>query len=175
MRSASSCSRSAASEAGATEADAAGAGVGQKAEIVPDVLPDRTFSGVVTRIVHEADIQKNTLQVKVAIEDPAPELKPEMLARVRFISPRREVTGQTATERVFAPVQAVGAEAGKTVTVWVADLSSNVARRREVTLGAVTLGELIEVSSGLNAGDRIIISPTDDLADGQRIRLKGER
>jgi len=153
---------------------AAQVGVDQEARIVVDVLPDEVFKGKVLRVVHAADIQRNTLQFKVSIEAPSPLLKPEMLARVRFISPRREVKGPVAIERIFAPIQAVGSEAGKKLTVWVADLSNNVARRREVTLGAVTLGDLIEVSSGLNAGDRIIISPTDALTQGQRIRLKGE-
>jgi len=154
---------------------AAQVGLGQEARIIVDVLPDDVFEGKVLRVVHEADIQRNTLQFKVSIDNPSPLLKPEMLARVRFISPRREVAGDAALERIFAPIQAVGSEAGKTVTVWVADLSNNVARRREVTLGAVRLDDLIEVRSGLNAGDRIIISPTDALTDGQRIRLKGER
>jgi len=154
---------------------AARVGVDQEARIVVDVLPDEVFKGKVLRVVHEADIQRNTLQFKVSVDAPSPLLKPEMLARVRFLSPRREVKGEAAIERIFAPVEAVGSEAGKKVTVWVADLSNNVARRREVTLGAVSLNDLIEVRSGLNAGDRIIVSPTDALADGQRIRLKGER
>ena len=153
---------------------AAQVGVDQEARIVVDVLPDEVFKGKVLRVVHEADIQRNTLQFKVSVDAPSPLLKPEMLARVRFLSPHREVKGQAAIERIFAPVQAVGSEAGKKVTVWVADLSNNVARRREVMLGAVRLDDLIEVRSGLNAGDRIIVSPTDALAEGQRIRLKGE-
>ena len=153
---------------------AAQVGVDQEARIVVDVLPEEVFKGKVLRVVHEADIQRNTLQFKVSVDAPSPLLKPEMLARVRFLSPHREVKGQAAIERIFAPVQAVGSEAGKKVTVWVADLSNNVARRREVMLGAVRLDHLIEVRSGLNAGDRIIVSPTDALAEGQRIRLKGE-
>src|SRR5690606_19427044 len=63
-------------------ADAAKISVGQQAQIVVEVLSDRTFSGTVTRITNLADIQKNTLEVKVALDNPAPELKPDMLARV---------------------------------------------------------------------------------------------
>lgn len=57
---------------------------GQRAQIQVDVLPNRVFEGVVTRLVHQADIAKNTVQAKVAITDPAPELKPDMLARVKI-------------------------------------------------------------------------------------------
>ena len=66
-------------------ADAAQVGIDQPAEITVDVLPETQFTGQVTRIVHEADIQKNTLEVKVAIHNPTAALKPEMLARVKFL------------------------------------------------------------------------------------------
>jgi len=72
-------------------ADAAGLALGQRARISIEVLPDRTFDGVITRLVHKADIQKNTVGVKVTLLDPSPELKPDMLARVRI-----EVTAPTA-------------------------------------------------------------------------------
>jgi hypothetical protein len=68
-------------------AEASRVGIGHKARIVVEVLPDRVFQGEVTRIVNEADLQKNTLQVKVRILDPVPELKPEMLARAQFLAP----------------------------------------------------------------------------------------
>jgi HlyD family secretion protein len=66
-------------------ADASEIFVGQLCEVVVDVLPDTAFSGEVTRITHEADLQKNTLQVKVNVKNPLPILKPEMLTRVKFI------------------------------------------------------------------------------------------
>ncbi|MCH2140611.1 MAG: efflux RND transporter periplasmic adaptor subunit, partial [Phycisphaerales bacterium] len=68
-------------------ADAAGVGVGHPAEVIVDVLPDRVFTGEVTRFVHRADLQKNTVEAKVRIHDPADLLKPDMLARVRILQP----------------------------------------------------------------------------------------
>jgi len=66
-------------------ADAAQVGVGQACEVVVDVLPDQTFAGEVTRVTHEADLQKNTLEIQVRVLDLSPMLKPEMLARVKFL------------------------------------------------------------------------------------------
>jgi len=154
-------------------ASAARVSVGQKAEVVVDVLPDQTFEGVVSRIVHEADIQRNTLQFKVSIALPSPQLKPEMLARVRFFAPPRPAAATRATaERVFVPASAVdGAVAGNTATVWVADLSRNLAQPREVTIGLGRLGEWVEVASGLVGGDRVIVSPRASLKPSQRIRV----
>lgn len=67
--------------------------VGQDCEVVVEVLPDETFRGEVLRITHEADIQKNTLQVKVRVLDPLPMLRPEMLTRVKFLADSRDAAG----------------------------------------------------------------------------------
>jgi HlyD family secretion protein len=152
-------------------ADAAKVGVGQDAKIVVGVLPDRTFNGKVTRIVNEADIQKNTLQVKVAILGPAPQLKPEMLARVRFTtsgSTTRPATGQT----VFAPLDLIH-RSGDTATAWVVDPRRNVAAHRTIQLGQTQQEGWVAVVSGLSPGDQLI-ADSDGLSDGQRIRISGE-
>ena len=66
-------------------ADVAMVGAGQPAEIVVDLLPDTVFTGEVLRFVHRADLQKNTVEAKVRINDPSELLKPDMLARVRIL------------------------------------------------------------------------------------------
>ena len=66
-------------------ADASRVFAGQRCEVVVEVLPGRVFEGEVLRSTHEADIQKNTLEFKVRVLDPAPILRPEMLTRVKFL------------------------------------------------------------------------------------------
>lgn len=80
-------------------ADAAHLRVGQRTEITVEVLPDRVFTGTLTRITHQADIQRNTLQVKVALHDPSPILRPEMLARVRFLPHNSNDPSATSTHQ----------------------------------------------------------------------------
>ena len=41
--------------------------LGQPVEIVSSILPEKVFNGKVTRILGEADLQRNTLQVKVSL------------------------------------------------------------------------------------------------------------
>ena len=85
-------------------ADASALAIGQKCEVIVEVLPDRTFAGEVIRILHEADLQKNTLQVKVRVTDPDPILRPEMLTRVRFLpGGRGAVPAGEATNRTKSP------------------------------------------------------------------------
>ncbi|MFW5652899.1 MAG: HlyD family secretion protein [Planctomycetota bacterium] len=74
-------------------ADAAQVFVGQACEVSVEVLPDLTFDGIVSRVTHEADLQKNTLQVKVRVTDPHPLMRPEMLSRVRFLPEFHESAG----------------------------------------------------------------------------------
>lgn len=164
-------------------ADAAKVGVGQAATVVVEVLPDRTFHGIVTRIVNEADIQKNTLQVKVAIQDPAPELKPEMLARVKFLGGRPgtpvAASGDgAAAERVFAPAEALVMDAhaahGSPVYAWVVDRTTSAAAKRTLKLAGPSVDGWYPVAEGLAPGDLLIAGDHGRLREGAAVRIAGE-
>jgi len=153
-------------------ADAAQVGVGQRAQVIVEVLPDRTFSGAVTRIANRADIQKNTLEFKVALENPAPELKPDMLARVRFLATAQEKqAGQAARYlSVFAPAAAV--ESGGAWVVTEYDGQKGVAMRRTVTTTGAEENGWVEIESGLQPGDLLIVSSAEKLQPQQRVRTR---
>lgn len=171
-------------------ADAGRLSVGQAAEVTVEALPHTTFRGRVTRLLGEANIQKNTLQVKVAIEDPDPRLRPEMLARVRIFAATpsgnggaADVAGAASTsgpQRLFVPRSAV-VRTGDTAHVWLADRSggSPTARRTSVQIGRGVVGavgeggegEWVEVAAGVHPGDLIITSDPSALRDGRRIRI----
>ncbi len=156
--------------------DAAQISVGQHAEITVEVLPDAVFQGEVTRVMHEADIQKNTLEVKVALRDPKPVLRPEMLARVRFLA---TATVAEAGERlaVLAPYAALTRGVNGT-HVWVVENrrgDKGVARRRTIEpIYGPASATWIEVVSGLQPGNRLILNPPIDLRDGARVRIAPE-
>ncbi len=152
-------------------ADAATIVPGQRADVVVHVLPDRTFAGRVTRFVHEADLQKNTLQVKVAIENPTPEIKPEMLARVRFLATASADASGISTQRVFVPEALVQKGADGRGQVWLADQVANRAELRAVTLGHGRIDGEIEIVDGLQPGDRVIVDPPPSLRAGKRIAI----
>lgn len=156
-------------------AEAAKIGVGQGAEILAEVLPERVFSGKVTRVLHEADIQKNTLQVKVAITDPAPELRPEMLARVRFVGQSSQ-SGQREGESMFAPARAIRKSAGKE-TAWVLkdfDGQRGKAIRRNVRPGRIRITGWTQVLEGLRPGDLVITQWRGELKNNGMVKIAGE-
>jgi len=149
--------------------EAAKVGVGQPAEVIVDVLPERVFQGRLSRVVHEADVQKNTLQVKVAIENPSPELKPEMLARARFLAINDPTDADTNdATRLFVPELAL-VKGDSQTQVWVVNQADSTARLQVVELGTTKLEGNIEITNGLRSGDRVIIDPPLDLKIGDRI------
>jgi len=161
-------------------ADARHVFVGQRCEVVVDVLPDTTFVGEVTRITHEADLQKNTLQVKVRVVDPSPLLKPEMLTRVKFLpegAPRGAAPGNSGADARDRPSVlvpgAVIVEAPTGAFVWaVRDRRGGrgVARRVPVTVISRE-NEWAQVSGELFPGDLLAVDH-DSLAPGRTVAVK---
>ncbi|XAL99668.1 efflux RND transporter periplasmic adaptor subunit [Phycisphaeraceae bacterium D3-23] len=164
-------------------ADAASVGVGQEAVIVVDVLPDVEFRGVVTRLVHQADIGKNTVQFKVAITDPSPLLTPDMLARVKFLG--RAGGGGASTPSTAGGNSDVGSGGpvalrdtaiveldGASFVWWVSPTDSRLVKK-PVTLGTQRGDGTIEIRTGLNPGDAVVDNPDPALHEGQRVRIRG--
>jgi len=154
-------------------ADAAAVGVDQRAEIRVSALPDQVFSGQVTRLVHEADPQKNTVEVKVAIEKPNSLLKPEMLARVRFLA--SSVT-QSSRERILVPEDLIETDEDNGFIWIVANRvdGQGYAERREITLGSARVEGWREVISGLQPGDWLISDSPENLKPGEAVTVAGK-
>ncbi len=170
--------------------------VGMPAEITVEALPGRTFTGKVSRLVHEANIQKNTVQVKVAINEPVHEMKPEMLTRVKLfnVSGRKTSSPSTGARNdgpdagsgvVMAPAAALMAGAdglvpGASARAWVVDQARSRAHQRDVRLGARTEraesgADWIQIDEGLRPGDRLIAGDVTHLREGVKVRITGEK
>ena len=133
------------------------------------------IQGTVLFLSSLADIQKNTLEVKVAIKSPPEVIKPEMLVDVTFLAPKRPATTKSSSESVhlFVPKNLVLQEGDRSF-VWVADQSGRVARKTPVETGSRGSRNLIEITSGLTDTSKIISTPTNNLSDGVRIRITDE-
>lgn len=177
--------------------------LGQHAEIVVDALPDDIFTGTVIRVVHFADIAKNTVEVKVSVDAPKPVLKPNMLARVRFLESGSALGSQGDAEpgpggglRLFAPADtliSVGADAagdgsaregvvvdGANAAVFVATRNRSGALRAvrtPVRVGArgqdPDPSGYVEILGGLRPGDQLVVQPPADLLTGDFLKLEG--
>jgi RND family efflux transporter MFP subunit len=152
-------------------AEAAGVFPGQSVRIRSDFLPDQLIFGTVSHVAGEADLQRNTLQVKVTLDSPDPRLRPEMLCRAEFL---RAVGGSAATGEsngarvsIFVSVRALVDRQGAYARVWV--ISDDRVESREVTLGGEERDGYRLVTDGLLPGDRVVLDPAPDLATGDRV------
>lgn len=179
-------------------ADAGLVGPDAPAEITTEALPGRVLRGRVIRTVHEADIQRNTVQFKVGIDDPDPVLKPEMLTRVRLFGRARAGGGAAAPDgstpgdaaaTVWADARGLSSRAEGPARAWVvrpraagatftqssaAAGSVGIAAIREVRIAGPARDGYVPVSDGLRPGDRLIIDPPPDLRDESPVRIIGE-
>ena len=147
---------------------------GQPVQIESPAVP-KPLQGTVLFLSSLADIQKNTLEVKVAIENSPEVIKPEMLVDVTFLAPKRPVKTNSSSKSVhlFVPKNLVQQE-GDSTFVWVADQSGRVARKTSVQTGSRGSRNLIEITSGLTDTSKLIATPIDDLRNGARIHVIGE-
>lgn len=141
----------------------------QKAVVIPESYPDRKYEGVLEELAPEANRQKATVQVKVKILKPDEYLRPEMSAKVSFLSEKTSAPG-ASTMRIYVPQAAVARLNDKNVIYVVVD---SRATAHEVQLGNVS-GSEIEVTQGLNGGEYLVVSELDKLKDGTRVRAKKE-
>ena len=153
-------------------ADAGKLAVGQPVRISCSLLPDQKFTGTVTRIVGEADLQRNTLQAKVRIDDPDPRLRPEMLCRAEFHGAATAATSTSSGSlTVFVPSNVIRNRNGDQAEVWKLSTDTRHVVRQAVTLGPAEREGHVAVQNGLLPGDRVIINPPAQLRDGARVRV----
>jgi RND family efflux transporter MFP subunit len=138
---------------------------GQPCEILLDALPEYRFRGAVHMIVPTADRTKATVMVKIRFIDSDNRILPEMSAKVAFLS-REVMSGEEKPRTVVNPAAIVDRKDKKAVFL----ITDNRVMETQVTLGE-KLGDMVEVLSGVKAGDRIVLKPLDRIRNGQRIKI----
>ena len=138
--------------------------VGQPCEIQLDAFPDLRFSGALHMIVPTADRSKATVMVKVRFLERDDRILPEMSAKVAFL--QREVKGEEKRPVTAMNPAAVVTRNGKSVVFLI---KGERLAETPVTLGN-RIGDMVEVKSGVKAGDKVALKPLEKLKDGTRIK-----
>lgn len=139
---------------------------GQPCEIQLDALPGTRFRGEVHMIVPTADRTKATVLVKVRFLEKDRRILPEMSAKVAFLS--RPVGAGERTPRTTMNPAAVVTRNGRQVVFMV---RNDQAVETPVTLGQ-RLGDVVEVTGGVKAGERVVLTPPAKLKDGSPIKIE---
>lgn len=152
--------------------EAAQLALGQAVRLSCVLLQDAIFKGRVTSIGGEADLQRNTLQVKVDIIDPDARLRPEMLCRAEFLSTGGSGLGggdpSGSRVAIYLPEAAL-VESGGESFVWLQDGSGERVIRRKLNQLGERRDGFVHVLDGLKPGDRVVMNPSADFAEGERI------
>lgn len=145
---------------------------GQKVVATLDAYPDWTIPSHVIAIIPTADRQKATVEVRVGFDQLDPRILPDMGVKVAFQEAGGPVSNNSAgnSAGVVVPQAAVSESNGKQYVLLVAD---NLVERRAIST-AGERGKDILVSSGLVAGDRVIINAPSGLKDGDRVKETNE-
>jgi len=136
--------------------------IGQKAKISLESIHEKLLGEIVS-FEGEADYQKNTLEVHVAISGGHLKLRPAMLAQVEFISSIQNTPNESRS-RVFIHEKCLLNKA-----LYLIDLEGKI-KKQEVQLGSEKNGAWVEIISGLQAGQKAIYQPNPQLKDGLSIK-----
>jgi multidrug efflux pump subunit AcrA (membrane-fusion protein) len=137
--------------------------IGSPCEITLDAFPSHPYRGTVETIVPTADRAKATILTKIRFLDRDERVLPEMSAKVAFLA---EPLPETAAPRLAVPSAAVVKREGRSTVFVVRDAR---AVETPVETGSMT-GQLVEVRSGLAAGDRVVLNPPESLKSGARVK-----
>jgi len=140
----------------------------QRAEIIPEAFPNLRFGGFIEEIAPEANRAKSTVQVKVKVENPNEQLKPEMNARVNFLSDKVATSESKSVARVLVPKTAV---VKRDNSAFVFVVKGTRVEQRTIRTGEES-GDAYVVLDGLSGNESVAVAGIDKLRDGDRVRVQ---
>ena len=145
---------------------------GMPIEATLNAYPDWQIPGEVIAIIPTADRGKATVKVRIALDAKDERIVPEMGVRVSFMEKAQPAQADAPKPGVLAPAAAIVDRDGHQVAFVLKDASAEqgtvVSRQLEV---GRSLGDDREVTSGLSAGDVVVLDPPQTLADGDSVRI----
>jgi len=123
---------------------------------------DKVLPGKVTRFSVDVTADTRTMHTEVDVPNPSHVLMPGLYAEATLTLERK-------SNALVVPIQAV-AQTGSEATVFTVEMNNRL-QNRKIAIGLQTAGEA-EVLSGLNEGDRVVVSDRSGLKAGPEVRPK---
>jgi membrane fusion protein (multidrug efflux system) len=153
--------------------------LGQRVQAFTPALPSEGFTGQLTLVGTAVDPATRTLPLEATFANPDGRLKPGMFLQAELI---------TGTRRLLSVPEAAVIARGPPKHVFVVDRpdtgsaddgsappsgsNSPTVRRRQVETGIRRDG-WVEVSAGLEVGQRVVVAGLQGLRDGDQVRIEG--
>ncbi|WP_373057685.1 efflux RND transporter periplasmic adaptor subunit [Zunongwangia sp. H14] len=141
----------------------------QKGTEVKVQIASKEFEGEVSQVSNTINPSNRTFQVKVSVPNEEGLIKPNQIATLKL-------NDYTAEEAIIVPESTVQKNAmGESLVYVLEDRNESenigVAKKIIVETGYVS-GDSIEITSGLEAGQTIIVEGSKDLRDGQEVKFR---
>jgi RND family efflux transporter MFP subunit len=150
--------------AGLADRDALRVALGDTAQVTFDAFPNQVFTATVSEIGAEADERTGTFQIKLRISETSANLKSGLVGRAA-------ITPSAASDVAVAiPVDAILEGHGDQALVFVVDPATGAARRTRIATGRLW-GDMVAVTSGISAGDQVVIDGAGYLSDGEQVLI----
>jgi RND family efflux transporter MFP subunit len=143
--------------------------LGKTVDVNLDAFPEQKFTGIINRISPAADQESRQIPLEILLSNPEQKINSGLLARVRF--------SNNENPPILIPESALKisnlrGDNKLSNTVFLLD---NINGKEQVITRQITMGEnkngKVEILSGLNSNDRLIVRSTDKLENGQTVRL----
>src|SRR6266851_5098818 len=143
--------------------DAFGVSSGVEAVIRVPAMPNLTFRGKVTRIADALQPGTRTLLTEIDVPNPDGSLQPGVYCTVELKIPRK-------SPALIVPASAIiFNQNGMQVAV----AENGIVHLRKIAI-TTDFGTEVQVSEGVKDGDKVILQPPVDLADGEKVQVVSE-
>jgi|WetSurMetagenome_2_1015567.scaffolds.fasta_scaffold82637_2 membrane fusion protein, multidrug efflux system len=138
--------------------------IGQVSTVKVAALNNEVFAGKIEQKGVMANPLSHTYEVKIAILNRNDQLRPGMVCDV-------VIARNAKTNAVFIPQQAIQADNKENKFVYVVDTVKNIARRKNVCPGNLPGNGTIEITSGLEQGDRVITEGYQKISENSSVNI----
>lgn len=140
----------------------------QSAVVILDGYHGMEYAADIYQIMPSANLATNTVNVKVRLLNPDSRFKPYMSVKVFFID--QEVFENQPVKAVLAVEKTAVIENDGETVVWI--IQNGRVRERLVELGKPIGGRQVEVISGIDPNQRVILNPLmHNLKPGDRVQI----
>lgn len=133
--------------------------VGDRATVSSDAFPEQVFTATVDKLAPAVDPESGTLDVSLVVPDPPDFLRAEMTVSV-------EIELDFKPDALVFPAEALQMESNGQTYVYLD--KDGIAEKRNISVG-IRGDYFLEATSGLKAGDLILLPGSKSLREGQKV------
>jgi len=141
--------------------------VGLNADVTLDAVPGGAYRAVVRELSPVIDPSSRTMEVRLRLVSPDSKLKSGMFAKVKILTEEKDGIVKIPANAV---VKRFGENYVFTVQSDPADVAFLIARKKKITQG-ILIDDKLEVRSGLEPNEEIVVRGQTLLEDGSRVNV----